>query len=453
MNAQQSASSARQSAAAAAADSAATQSADAAATQAANQAAIDAASAHTAADTASADASAASGSATSAEKDAAAAHTAASDAAAESAGAKDSAAAAQKSADTAAAAATTADSDAATAQQAAADADAKARADADAAAKAAADSAAKAAATQDDTYAQSNATLHEAIVEQLKARRLVLSWPGAQGMYLDDPQIIQMANDPETFCQANSDTPDCKAFNKAVTHAKWTLFGMVVATAGAAYGGVVLCEVPAVGGLCAAAADYMMTGTTDTLFATMAAETATIMAAPVAGEATGDILGGDTALATSDDELATKIEAKVAEEVQQQIAGCGHSFVAGTDVLMADGSHKPIQDVRVGDLVANSTAGVADRQQHRVDQVHTTRTDIDFTDLTISTPAGTQVITGTQNHPYYDYTARAFVPAASSAATGFSPVTVRRRPCRPFPTTTERRSPTTSPSTGCTPTT
>ncbi|WP_194927087.1 polymorphic toxin-type HINT domain-containing protein [Catenulispora pinisilvae] len=416
VTAQQSANSARQSALAAATDSAATQSADAAATQAASQAAADAASAHTAADTASADASAASGSATAAEKDAAAAHTAANDAATEAAGAKDSAAAAQKSADTAAAAATTANSDAAAAQQAATDADAKARADADAAAKAAADQAAKNTATQDDTYTQSNATLHEAILEQLKARRLVLSWPGAQGMYLDDPQIIQMANDPETFCQANSGTPDCKAFNKAVNHAKWTLFGMVVATAGTVYGGVVLCEVPAVGGLCAAAADYMLTGTTDTLFAMMAAESAAIMAGPIAGEATGDILGGDAALAETDDQLAAKIEAKVAEEVQQQFAACGHSFAAGTDVLMADGSNKPIQDVRVDDLVANSAAGVADRQQHRVGLVHRTTADTDYTDLTINTSAGTQVITGTQNHPYYDYTAGGFVPAGKLRA-------------------------------------
>jgi hypothetical protein len=43
-----------------------------------------------------------------------------------------------------------------------------------------------------------------------------------------------------------------------------------------------------------------------------------------------------------------------------------HSFTAGTAVLMADGSAKPISAVRVGDRVANSVPGDAAVQVHTV---------------------------------------------------------------------------------------
>ncbi|MER5635621.1 Hint domain-containing protein [Kitasatospora sp. NPDC002227] len=88
-----------------------------------------------------------------------------------------------------------------------------------------------------------------------------------------------------------------------------------------------------------------------------------------------------------------------------------HSFAAGTGVLMADGSVRPIQDVRGGDEVENARPG-GGTERHRVENVFTTRTDTDFTDLTIGGPDGRQKITGTQNHPYYDLTRQAFVEAS-----------------------------------------
>ena len=88
-----------------------------------------------------------------------------------------------------------------------------------------------------------------------------------------------------------------------------------------------------------------------------------------------------------------------------------HSFAPGTAVLMADGTTKPIQDVKVGDEIENAQPGGHD-QKHRVDVVHKTLTDTDFTGLTIATPAGPETITGTQNHLYYDLTADRFVNAS-----------------------------------------
>ncbi|MEY9895180.1 RHS repeat-associated protein [Catenulispora sp. MAP12-49] len=89
---------------------------------------------------------------------------------------------------------------------------------------------------------------------------------------------------------------------------------------------------------------------------------------------------------------------------------CGHSFAHDTQVLMADGTDEPIQDVKVGDEVKNAKPGGGE-ETHRVDQTHVTYTDKDFTDLTVATPAGPKTITGTQNHPYYDLTTGQFTDA------------------------------------------
>ncbi|GAA3343972.1 hypothetical protein GCM10020358_45280 [Amorphoplanes nipponensis] len=93
----------------------------------------------------------------------------------------------------------------------------------------------------------------------------------------------------------------------------------------------------------------------------------------------------------------------------------GHSFAAGTGVVMADGSVKAIEDVRAGDLVRNATptGGV---ETHRVTEVHVTTTDTAFTELIVTGGDGRRAtITGTQNHPFYSLTARDFVDASRLA--------------------------------------
>ncbi|MEY9862015.1 RHS repeat-associated protein [Catenulispora sp. GAS73] len=103
---------------------------------------------------------------------------------------------------------------------------------------------------------------------------------------------------------------------------------------------------------------------------------------------------------------------EIAEVASRVGAACGvHSFAADTQVLMADGTTKPIQSVAVGDEIENAEPGGA-VEHHRVDQLHKTLTDKDFTDLTVSTPTGPKTVTSTQNHPYYDLTAGAFVDAS-----------------------------------------
>jgi RHS repeat-associated protein len=133
-------------------------------------------------------------------------------------------------------------------------------------------------------------------------------------------------------------------------------------------------------------------------------------------------------------------------------AGC-HSFVGGTAVLMADGSTKPISQVKVGDRVVNAVPGSTATQAHTVGQVIVTATDHDFVDVTVkattagrlksaasrvgkavvgvvaaavavsalATPAAaattdgatgtTSTLTTTFHHPFYDITQAAFVDA------------------------------------------
>lgn len=91
---------------------------------------------------------------------------------------------------------------------------------------------------------------------------------------------------------------------------------------------------------------------------------------------------------------------------------CTHSFPGETRVLMADGTTKAIKDVKVGDQVANAQPD-GRTEVHRVEKVHVTSTDTEFTDLTITTPQGERTITSTQNHPYWDATTHQFVTAAN----------------------------------------
>ena len=134
-----------------------------------------------------------------------------------------------------------------------------------------------------------------------------------------------------------------------------------------------------------------------------------------------DVSGIDGALkalrGTSIDRQALKgledaAKAGRANGIEEALEKCatGHSFAAGTGVLMAGGTVKAIEAVKVGDLVQNAQPG-GGAEVHRVDQTHVTYTDTEFTDLTVTSGGRRFTITGTQNHPYYDLTRHAFVDA------------------------------------------
>jgi Ricin-type beta-trefoil lectin domain/Pretoxin HINT domain len=140
--------------------------------------------------------------------------------------------------------------------------------------------------------------------------------------------------------------------------------------------------------------------------------------------AVGDVAGMEGGLAALkgsiiDTKLMLQLENDVrlarAKGILDALNACfRHSFAAGTGVLMADGSVKPIEQVAEGDLIRNATPGGA-LEVHRVNQVHVTATDTDFTELTVAAAGYRATITGTQNHPFYDLTKQAFVNASELA--------------------------------------
>ncbi|HKT00126.1 MAG TPA: LamG-like jellyroll fold domain-containing protein [Rugosimonospora sp.] len=128
-------------------------------------------------------------------------------------------------------------------------------------------------------------------------------------------------------------------------------------------------------------------------------------------------------------------------------AGVPHSFTGATPILMADGTAKHIDQIKVGDHIQNSVPGQTGTQTHTVDKVIVTTTDHDFVDVTVA-PGPTTVqrgkarraavaaavaltaalagpaaatgltaqagtLTTTNHHPFYDITQAAFVEAAN----------------------------------------
>jgi Pretoxin HINT domain len=97
-----------------------------------------------------------------------------------------------------------------------------------------------------------------------------------------------------------------------------------------------------------------------------------------------------------------------------QRSGCLNSFPGGTQVLMADGASKLIDQVKVGDTITDAEPGALPGtldQHHVVTAVHVTRTDRDYTAVTIDTGHGPATITSTAHHLYWDATTRTWTEA------------------------------------------
>ncbi|MFE6070081.1 polymorphic toxin-type HINT domain-containing protein [Streptomyces sp. NPDC056525] len=93
---------------------------------------------------------------------------------------------------------------------------------------------------------------------------------------------------------------------------------------------------------------------------------------------------------------------------------CGrrNSFPAGTAVLMADGSAKPIEQVMVGDMVraTDPISGITGARQ--VEATIYTPDGRDFTDIRLAPAAGGGLLTATANHPFWSVNTRSWAVAA-----------------------------------------
>ncbi|MEV6718624.1 RHS repeat-associated core domain-containing protein [Lentzea sp. NPDC051208] len=103
---------------------------------------------------------------------------------------------------------------------------------------------------------------------------------------------------------------------------------------------------------------------------------------------------------------------------KSRTAGCtgANSFTGDTLVLMADGSTKRIDEIEVGDKVANSDPESDNTEQHEVLFVHVTDEDKDYVDLTILTPEGVETINATAHHRFYSVAAGDWVHATDLKA-------------------------------------
>ncbi|MFE3123250.1 polymorphic toxin-type HINT domain-containing protein, partial [Streptomyces hydrogenans] len=75
-----------------------------------------------------------------------------------------------------------------------------------------------------------------------------------------------------------------------------------------------------------------------------------------------------------------------------------HSFPAGTKVLMADGTHRPIEQIKVGDQVTATDPTTDETGPRTVTRTIHTPDDRNFTDLTF---ADGSTLTSTSHHPYW----------------------------------------------------
>ena len=79
----------------------------------------------------------------------------------------------------------------------------------------------------------------------------------------------------------------------------------------------------------------------------------------------------------------------------------GNSFVPGTLVLMADGSTKPIEDVRVGDMVLATDPTTGKTEKREVTDLIVGYGEKELVELTIDTGDGADTITATIGHPFW----------------------------------------------------
>ncbi|MFD6248862.1 Hint domain-containing protein, partial [Streptomyces roseolus] len=97
--------------------------------------------------------------------------------------------------------------------------------------------------------------------------------------------------------------------------------------------------------------------------------------------------------------------------------GCTpHSFTAKTGVVMADGTVKPISEVKAGDYVLTAEPGRKTKEKHRVKAVIVTKSDRDYVDVVVATKAGPKTIETTRHHQFYEMSLNAWTQAADLEA-------------------------------------
>ncbi|MBT2458510.1 hypothetical protein J7E98_28225 [Streptomyces sp. ISL-86] len=100
-------------------------------------------------------------------------------------------------------------------------------------------------------------------------------------------------------------------------------------------------------------------------------------------------------------------------KVFKKAPNCGkNSFPAGTQVLMGDGSVRPIEEVRIGDFVQATDPDTGVAGPRRVEATIYTPDDRDFTNITLDASSGGASLTATDHHPFWSEKTRTWTDAA-----------------------------------------
>ena len=118
-----------------------------------------------------------------------------------------------------------------------------------------------------------------------------------------------------------------------------------------------------------------------------------------------------------------RIEKVVQDTLQESLAlialgvgggkyGC-KCFLAGTDVLLADGTTKDIEDIKPGDKVLATNPQTGRTGPRKVTHLIVTNGDKYFNELSIATRNGVEKLTATHEHPFWSPSERRWVTAGS----------------------------------------
>ncbi len=92
------------------------------------------------------------------------------------------------------------------------------------------------------------------------------------------------------------------------------------------------------------------------------------------------------------------------------VGGC-RCFLSGTDVLMADGTTKDIENVKLGDRVKATDPETGKTKPRKVTRLIRTEGDKYFNELSIATEDGIEKLTATHEHPFWSPSQKDWVPA------------------------------------------
>ncbi|WP_248001717.1 polymorphic toxin-type HINT domain-containing protein [Streptomyces sp. RPA4-5] len=90
---------------------------------------------------------------------------------------------------------------------------------------------------------------------------------------------------------------------------------------------------------------------------------------------------------------------------------CLHSFTPDTEVALANGKRKRIEDVKTGDKVIATDPATGKTTTRPVVATIVTKDDKHFTDLTVKTPSGDSSIIATNTHPFWSVDKKKWINA------------------------------------------